>query len=158
MIDDLNFELIRELQQDGRKDYVELAKQLGVSDGTMRKRTKRLVDKGVIKIVAVPNLSELGYSFISFVGLQVTMPKMREVADHLAQNPHVCFLSFVTGRFDLVAIIACRSSDEYAIVWENDISTIPGVMRTEASVALNIIKGSGSLLDTVALVNSLDTS
>jgi Lrp/AsnC family transcriptional regulator for asnA, asnC and gidA len=158
MIDKLNNKLIQELQQDGRKDYVDLAKQFGVADGTVRKRIRNLSEKGIIKIVAVPNLSELGYKFISIVGLQVAMPKMREIANHLAKNPHVSFLSFTTGRFDLLAIIACRDSEEYASVWEKDISTVSGIVRTEASVTLNIIKGSGSLLDTVALIQDLDSS
>lgn len=157
-MDDLNRKLIQELQQDGRKDYVDMAKQFGVADGTVRKRTNKLVETGVINIVAVPDLNKLGFMFTAIVGLQVRIPKMKEVAYKLAQNPHVCFLSFVTGRFDLIAIIVCRSSDDYAKVWENDISTIPGVLRTEASVTLNIIKGSGSLLDTIGLVHNLDTS
>jgi len=158
MTDELDRKLILELQKDGRKGYVDLASELGVVEGTVRKRVKHLVDRDIIKIVAVPNLRELGYGFVSIMGLQVSVADLRRVATNLAQNQHVCFLAFVTGRFDLIAFIVTRTSEEYSRFWEKELSTIPGVLRTEAFVNLDIIKGSVSLLDTIELVRNLDIS
>jgi len=61
MIDKLDRKLIEELQKDGRESYTELAGKLGITEGTVRKRVRNLVDRGIMKIVAVTNASELGY-------------------------------------------------------------------------------------------------
>jgi len=80
MFDELNRKLIQELQKSGRQGYVALAEMLGVVEGTVRKRVKDLLDKKVIKIVAVPNPRALGYNFVSIMGLQVRMAELRKVA------------------------------------------------------------------------------
>ncbi|MCL0080456.1 Lrp/AsnC family transcriptional regulator [Dehalococcoidia bacterium] len=157
MIDELDRKLIQELQKSGRQSYVDLARMLGVVEGTVRKRVKDLQNRKIIKIVAVPNPRELGYSFISIMGLQVRMADLRKVADDLAQKPNVCYLAFVTGRYDLMAIIMTRSSEELSHFIETEISAIPSILRTETFVNLDIIKGGAPWLDTTQLISNLDT-
>lgn len=156
MIDELDRKLIQELQKSGRQSYVDLARMLGVVEGTVRKRVKDLQDRKIIKIVAVPNPRELGYNFISIMGLQVRMADLRKVADDLAQKPNVCYLAFVTGRYDLMAIIMTRSSEELSHFIETEISAIPSILRTETFVNLDIIKGGAPWLDTTQLISNLD--
>ncbi|MCL0058199.1 Lrp/AsnC family transcriptional regulator [Dehalococcoidia bacterium] len=157
MIDELDRKLIQELQRSGRQSYVDLARMLGVVEGTVRKRVKDLQNRKIIKIVAVPNPRELGYSFISIMGLQVRMADLRKVADDLAQKPNVCYLAFVTGRYNLMAIIMTRSSEELSHFIETEISAIPSILRTETFVNLDIIKGGAPWLDTTQLISNLDT-
>ena len=90
MIDRLDLRLVKELRKNGRQSYVDLAKMLGVVEGTVRRRVKKLLDKNVIKIVAVPNPRELGYNFVGIMGLQVRMVDLRELADKLIVKPNVC--------------------------------------------------------------------
>ena len=155
MYEELDQRLILELQKDGRESHVDLARKLGVVEGTIRKRIKRLVDSQVIKIVAVPDVRKLGYSFISIMGLQVNMADLRTVAEKLAQNQHVSYLAFVTGRYDLMAIVITRSPEELSQFIEREISAIPSILRTETFVNLDVIKGVGGLLDTTELVRTL---
>ncbi|MCL0060057.1 Lrp/AsnC ligand binding domain-containing protein [Dehalococcoidia bacterium] len=105
----------------------------------------------------MPNPRELGYSFISIMGLQVRMADLRKVADDLAQKPNVCYLAFVTSRYDLMAIIMTRSSEELFHFIEREISAIPSILRTETFVNLDIIKGGAPWLDTTQLTSNLDT-
>lgn len=158
MYDELDRKLIQELQENGRKSYVDLASNLGVVEGTVRRRVKHLVDRDIIKIVAVPNVRRLGYGFVCIMALQVSITDLRRVAENLAQNEHVCFLAFVTGRYDLMAIIVARSPEEYSHFLQSELYHIPGVVRTEAFVSLDVIKGSASLLDTTQLIRKLDIS
>lgn len=158
MVDDLDLNLIRELQKNGRESYVDLASRLGVVEGTVRKRIKHLLDRDIIKIAAVPNVRELGYSFTCIMGLQVRMEDLRKVAKNLAQNQHVCYLAFVTGRYDLMAIVVTQSPEELSQFIEKEISAIPSILRTETFVNLDIIKGAAGLLDTVQLVSNLNIS
>ena len=157
MIDNIDQKLIQELQKNGRASYSDLARKLGVVEGTVRKRIKRLLDREIMNIVAVPNVSKLGYSLISVIGLQCRVENLRAVAENLARNPHVCYLSFITGRYDLLAIVMTRSSQELSHLIEKEIWTIPNIARTETFITLDVIKGARGVLDTSELVNSLNT-
>ncbi len=159
MIDEVDRKLIQELQNNGRKSYVDLAHVLGVVEGTVRKRVKDLIGRNIIKIVAVINPRQLGYNFISIMGLQVRMADLRSVAESLAQKPNVCYLAFVTGRYDLIAMVMTRSAVELSHFIEKEISSIPSILRTETFVNLDIIKGEwGGLLNTDQPVQNLSVS
>lgn len=158
MIDNLDQKIIEELQIDGRDAYIDLAKKLGVVEGTIRKRIKHLLAKDIIKVVAVPDVRKLGYGFIAIMGLQVKMEDLRKVADKLSKSKHVCYLAFVAGRFDLVAIILSQSPEELSQFIEKEIPAIPSISRTETFINLEIIKGEPGLLDTMQVVQSLQFS
>ena len=140
MLDKLNQKLIQELQNNGRQSYTELAKMMGVTEGTIRKRVKDLQNLDVIKIRAVLDPSKIGYSFISVMALQVRMADLRQVAEILARKPNVYYLAFVTGRYDLLAMVMCRSPEELANFIKEHISSIPSIIRTETFVNLEVIK------------------
>ena len=151
MIDDIDQTLIQELQKDGRKSYTDLAKMLGIVEGTVRKRVKRLLGQDIIKVVAVPNVPKLGYGLISLIGFHVRMENLRQVADSIAQNQHVCYLAFVTGRYDLMAVVMTQSPQELSHIIEKEFSVIPSVTGTETFVNLDVIKGIWGLQDTIQL-------
>jgi Lrp/AsnC family transcriptional regulator for asnA, asnC and gidA len=158
MIDELDRKLMMELQKSGRQSYVDIASTLGVVEGTVRKRVKDLLDRNIMKIFAIPNLRELGYNLISIMGLQVRMADLRKVAENLAQKPNVCYLAFVTGRYDLVALIITQSSEELSHFIEKEISAVPSILRTETFVNLDVVKGGWLGLDINQLVSNVDVS
>jgi len=158
MIDRLDRKLIEELQKDGRASHIRLASKLGVSEGTVRKRLAKLVAKNVIRVAALPNLSALGYNLTSIIGIQVRMTDLRIVADALARKANVCRLAFVAGRYDLIAIVVTRSHKALSDFIEKEVSTIPGVTRTETFVNLDVMKGEWAGIDTTQLVSCLDSS
>lgn len=157
-MDKLDQKLVLQLQESGRVSYVALAKLLRVSERTVRNRIKNLLDKGIIKITALPDLDALGYNFIGIVALQVRLADLRAVAEELVRHANVCYLANVTGRYDFIAIVVARSSREYADFMENVISAIPSILRTETFVNLNVYKGQGNGLDTGQLISNLDIS
>jgi len=150
MLDDMDIKLIKYLQKNGRLSHMELAKKLNVVEGTVRRRLKQLIDNGTVEIVAVPRMQDLGYGFLTMVGLQVRMSDLRTVADTLAANKNVCYMAFVTGRYDLLAIVLTRTAEE------KEISALPSVLRTETFVNLEIIKGKRLMNDSSEIVESLD--
>ena len=155
-IDKLDQKLILELQENGRLSYMELAKMLGVTEGTIRNRLKKLVDQGIIRLTAIPELDKLGYTFMGIIGLQVRLADIRAVAEQLAKNPNVCYLANVTGRYEFIAIVLTRSPGEFAYFMENVVSALPSVLRCETFVTLNTYKGRGNMLDTTQLISNLD--
>ena len=158
MIDELDLKLMQELQKDVRARHVALAKKLGVVEGTVRKRIKNLVGNSIIKTIAVPNLRELGYNFMGLMALEVQLAKLREIADNLAKKPNVCYLAFVTGRYDMIAVVITRSPEELAHFIEKEVSAIPGILRTETFVNLEILKGGLPVIDTTQLLSNIDFS
>jgi Lrp/AsnC family transcriptional regulator for asnA, asnC and gidA len=155
-IDNLDKKLILELQRNGRCTYMDLAKMLGVAEGTVRNRLKKLIDGDIVKITAIPDLDKFGYDFMGIVGLQVPLSELRSVAEQLSKNPNVCYLANVTGRYDFIAILLTRSSKEFAYIMETVVSAIPSVIRTETFVTLNIYKGRKNWLDTTHIIDNLD--
>ena len=151
MTDQIDRDLIVELQKDGRCSFVELAETLHVSEATVRNRVRRLLDSGVIKVTAVPNLQKLGYQFISIVGIQVRLVELHRIVEKLTRYANVCYLANVTGKYDLIGIIVTRSARDYADFIENVVSVIQGVDRTESFVSLNVFKGETIGLDTLGL-------
>ena len=159
MLDKLNQKLIKELQNNGRQSYTELAKMLGVSEGTIRKRVKDLQKHNIMKIAAVLNPYEIGYNFIRIMALQVRMADLRQVAEMLAQKPNVYYLAFVAGRYDLLAMVMCRSPEELSNFIKEHISSMPSIIRTETFVNLEVIKSPWSgVLDIIELLSNIGTT
>jgi Lrp/AsnC family transcriptional regulator for asnA, asnC and gidA len=153
-LDDLDLKLILELQKDGRQNFVELARRLQVSEITVRRRARRLIENSIVRVTATPDLDAVGYGFTCLVGLQVHLADFDTIAAQIASHANVCYLAKVTGRYDLMAIMVARSSREFADFLQNVISPIAGVLRTETFVNLNIYKGQPGALDTSHLVES----
>ena len=128
MIDKINQKIIQELQNDGRQSYTKLANLLGVTEGTIRKRVKNLHQQGVINVRAVLNPNKIGYKMLCMMAIQVNMADLLKVAKMLAEKPNVYYLAFVTGRYDMLALVLARTPEE------------PSILRTETFVNLEIIK------------------
>jgi Lrp/AsnC family transcriptional regulator, regulator for asnA, asnC and gidA len=158
MIDEIDRRLMMELQKDGRIPYADLARKLGVVEGTIRKRIKRLQRNNLFKIVGVPNVQTLGYDLIGIMGLQIRMPDMESVGEALRKYDNVCYIAFVLGTFEIIAIVMTRSREELADFIMHELSKIPGILKTDTFSTLKIIKGQTNLLDTAALVENLAVS
>lgn len=155
-LDKLDQNIMMALQKNGRLSYMELAKMMAVTEGTIRNRFTKLVNNGIMRITASPDIEKLGYSFMGIIGIQVHLANLHEVAAQLAKNPNICYLVNVTGRYELLATVVTRSSKEFAYFMENVVSAIPNVLKTETFVALNVYKGSGSGMDMLQLIGNLN--
>lgn len=140
MLDQLDKKIIMELRGNARRSYTELAKVLGVSEGTVRNRVKNLQKKKIIKFEAVINPHAIGYNFITIMALQVRVADLSEVADMLVKMPNVYYLAFVTGRYDLVAILMSRTTEELSQFIKDNISNMTAIIRSETLVNLEIMK------------------
>ncbi len=155
-LDKLDQNIMMALQKNGRLSYMELAKMMAVTEGTIRNRFTKLVNNGIMRITASPDIEKLGYGFMGIIGMQVHLADLHEVADKLAQNPNICYLVNVTGRYELLATVVTRSSKEFAYFMETVVSAIPNILKTETFVALNVYKGAGSGMDMLQLIGNLD--
>ena len=158
MIDELDRQLILELQKDGRQQYVDLARKLGVVEGTVRKRVKRLLQRNLLKIVGVPNVLALGYEYVGIMGVHINMPDIQHVADKLRQYKNVCYLAWVLGRYEFLAIVLAQNREELADFMMHKVANAPGILQTETFTILRVIKGETGLLDTLQLLEDLGSA
>ena len=146
-MDALDTKIIDILQGDGRASNAGMARLVGVSEGTVRRRLKRLVEQEFIEIVALPDPVKLGYESQAIVGVQVDPDKIDQVANDLAALDEISWVSITTGSFDVFAWATLRSSEELGLFLRTKVGVISGVRRTETFVNLeNKKRGNGRIM------------
>lgn len=139
-MDEVDRKIIDILQLDGRASNARIARQVGVSEGTVRRRLHRLTQDNVVKIIAVPNLDKMGYTTAALIGLQTAPGQLDAVADAVSSMQEVHYVAITTGAFDLFAWVGMTSTEELGIFLRSKVGPIPGVTRTETFVNLSISK------------------
>jgi Lrp/AsnC family transcriptional regulator for asnA, asnC and gidA len=138
-LDDVNKRIIEHLQRDGRTSYAALAKTIGLSEAAVRQRVQRLLDGGMMQIVAVTDPLMLGFARQAMVGVKVS-GDLRKAAEALAAIPEVDYVVICAGGYDLLAELVC-TDDEHLLHLLNDaIRTVPGVTATETFMYLKLAK------------------
>ena len=139
-MDELDRKIIQILQANGRASNARIARDVDVSEGTVRRRLKTLVQEGSIKIIALPDPEVLGYDTEALVGIQVDPDKIDEVAVLLVELKESSWVSVTTGSFDIFCWVTLPSSEELGNFLKAVLGTIPGVRRTETFVSLSVRK------------------
>jgi Lrp/AsnC family transcriptional regulator for asnA, asnC and gidA len=139
-LDAVDRQIIRVLQEDGRTSNVDIARRVGVSEATVRKRLDRLVEAGVFRVIATPNPAKVGYSTVTFITLDVDLAQLDRIADELIQAPQVRSVYYTTGESNLLVEAWFRSSDGLLRFLTQHIAAIPGVKRTATWHVLRTIK------------------
>jgi len=131
-MDDLDRRIINILETNGRASNARIARQVGVSEGTVRRRLNQLMSQNVIRVVALPDPRALGYESEALIGVQVDPDKMDQVADSLAALPHTRWVAVTTGSFDMFAWVALP------VMMVRMTSVISALLRSRCSVTLRI--------------------
>jgi Lrp/AsnC family transcriptional regulator for asnA, asnC and gidA len=138
-LDEIDKAIIRELQIDGRMPYAKLGPAVGLSQAAVRQRVQRLIDHGVMQVVAVTDPLMLGFKLEAMIGVGVD-GDLRSVASKLAEVDNVDYVVVTTGRFDLVIEVVCRDHEELLHIINDVIRAVPGVRATETFTYLHLEK------------------
>lgn len=144
-MDESDREIIAILQSNGRASNAWIARRIGVSEGTVRRRLKKLIADGVIDIVAVVDAEHLGYDTEALVGVQVDPDKVMEVAANLGELPESNWVAITTGTYDVFMWVTLQSADELGTFLREKLGVVPGVRRTETFVRLSLQKKATSM-------------
>ena len=109
-MDAIDVIIVSQLQNDGTLTNAAIAKHVPVSEETVRRRIKRLVEEGLIRVVAIPDPVKLGYETEVLIGAQVESDKITDVADALADMPEITWVTVSTGAYDIFAWAILKSS------------------------------------------------
>ena len=109
-MDDFDKSIIDILESDGRASNAEIARKIGVSEGTIRRRLKKLIDNKTISVLAISDPRQMGYEFEALVGIQVDPGLVEPVAEAITKLTDTKWVSITTGTYDVFAwvILACQ--------------------------------------------------
>jgi Lrp/AsnC family transcriptional regulator for asnA, asnC and gidA len=140
MLDQIDREIISFLQYDGRMPFTKIAQELGVSEGTVRRRVNQLSADGHLQIVAIVEPHIMGWNEAALIGISVQANMISSIADEIAKLPEVAYLTQAAGEFDLFAEVFCRDREHFVSFLNNKLQQIPGVERTQSFMILKIHK------------------
>lgn len=138
-LDEVSKAIIAELQQDGRKSYAAIGKVVGLSEAAVRQRVQRLVESGVMQVVAVTNPLELGFGRQAMIGIRVE-GELESVADALAAMDEVDYVVITAGSFDILVELVVEDDHQLLEVLSTRIRSLPGVVSTESFMYLSLRK------------------
>jgi Lrp/AsnC family transcriptional regulator for asnA, asnC and gidA len=140
MLDKKDRTIISYLQYDGRTPYTKIADELGVTEGSVRRRVKRLMDSEQLQIVGIVEPKEMGWNEAGMIGINVQANRITEVAEAIAQLPEVSYLFQAAGEFDLFAEVYCKDRDHFVSFLNGRLQKISGVNRTQSFLILKMHK------------------
>ena len=138
-LDDVSKAIIEQLQVDGRRSYADIGKAVGLSEAAVRQRVQRLIESGVMQIVAVTDPMQLGFTRQAMIGIRAG-GDTRELAERLAEIPELDYVVLTAGSFDLMAEVVCENDEELINLLNSRIRNLPGVHSTETFVYLKLQK------------------
>lgn len=138
-LDEIDRGLIRLLRTDARMRNRALAQALGVAEGTIRARIRRLVESRLLRIVAITDTEAAGYEFFVLLWMQIEGRPVKAIARDVAALPAVLSVSIVTGSYDLFAAVVARDKADLLRVIAHKLGKIEGITRVDSSLALDVL-------------------
>jgi Lrp/AsnC family transcriptional regulator for asnA, asnC and gidA len=139
-LDTLDTQLVDMLARDARVSNRRIAAELGVTEGTVRGRIKRLQQDGLIAFTAITGF-QLGHrARLAFINVQADVDRVREVAQVIADIPGVNAVLVTMGQFNITAMCLIDDLDELVELASDQILSINGVHHVETSIAVKTIK------------------
>ena len=138
VLDNTAKRIIEQLQQDGRRSYAAIGKAVGLSEAAVRQRVQRLIDTGVMQIVAVTDPLTLGFRRQTMIGIRCE-GDLERVAEHLAVLDEIDYVVITAGSFDLLIEVVCEDDDHLLEILSR-VRAVPSVTSTETFVYLKLRK------------------
>ena len=135
-LDDVSRAIIEQLQEDGRRPYARIASAVGLSEAAVRQRVQRLLDAGVVQIVAITDPQQVGFARQAMIGIKAH-GDTRLIADVLSGFDEVTYVVISAGSLDLLAEIVC-TDDAQLLDVVSRIRAVAGVESTETFVYLGL--------------------
>lgn len=140
-LDEQDRNILDGLAKDARISNRKIAADLGITEGTVRSRIKRMESEGQVRITAMTNIARLRNPTLAYIWVEVERSAQCDyVAKKLAEVPEIGFVGKMLGRFDILAITLVQDNAELARFLHSKITGLAGVRRTECSLGVNFVK------------------
>jgi len=140
-LDDLDFAILVQLQQDGRMSFTDLAEKLNVSISNIRMRVTKLLEEKTIQVVGRVNPERVGFHAYANVKISVRPANMiDQVADVLMGYKEISFMAITSGDYDLEIDVMCRDNNHLVELVNGRISRLDGVYQTQTNMYFKVLK------------------
>jgi DNA-binding Lrp family transcriptional regulator len=140
-LDEVNLRILDILSRDASRSFVDIAKELEISDATVHIRVRRLLAAGILrKFTIATDNALLGYDHLAIVGININQGSANEVINLLSQFDEILELHEMYGQFDLLLKIRTKSLEEMRDIVVNKIGKIPQITEAELMTVLRTIK------------------
>jgi Lrp/AsnC family transcriptional regulator for asnA, asnC and gidA len=137
--DEASLAIIQQLQEDGRRPYATIGKAVGLSEAAVRQRVQKLVESGVMQIVAVTDPMQVGFDRQAMVSI-VASGDIEQIAAVLGEIPEVVYIVITAGSTDILAEVVVTDDEHLLTLINSQIRSIPGVQSTETFLYLKMTK------------------
>ncbi len=129
------------LMKDGRKPYTEIAKELGTSESSIRKRVRKMEDEGIIKGYKVEvEPSKIGYGVVALTGFDTNPEDFLNVANNLCKFDEVKKVWTSTGDHMIMTEIWAKDGRELSEILFNKVGKIEGIKKVCPAIILEQLK------------------
>lgn len=139
-LDAFDRQILDLLAHDARTSNRKIATALGVTEGTIRARIKRLQEENYIRFTAVTDISYLGNPRLVFIGVTADPRCVRTLSQTIADLPGIRGVIVTLGRFNLLVIGMFADLDQVLEIANNAILSMPGVLHVESAVSIKTVK------------------
>ena len=139
-LDDTDHAIIELLRSDGRMSYRAIAREVGVTEATVRSRVRRLEESNTMRVVAVTDIEAAGYGMLLAIGVQVENRAPEAVAQDLAMIPEVFSVNVVVGTHDVEILVVAEDQDALYDLIGRRLAGTHGVRRLTPALALDVLK------------------
>ena len=139
-LDTLDRQLVDMLARDARVSNRRIAAELGVTEGTVRGRIKRLQQDGLIAFTAITGFQMEQRARLAFINIQAEVDRVREVAQAIADIPSVNAVLITMGQFNITAMCLIDELDALVELASDHILAVNGVHHVQTSTAVRTIK------------------
>ena len=136
-LDDTDKAIIRELQSDGRMPFTKLGPLVGLSQSATRQRVNRLIDAGVMQVVAVTDPHKVGLEVQAMIWRRA-QGDLRAVAAALAALDPVEYVVITSGAYDVLAEVVCVDNDHLLDLLNGSVRAIEGVTDVQVLTYLDL--------------------
>ena len=136
IMDRIDLQISRLLGENGRISNREIARRIGIAEGTVRQRLSHLIGSGALRVTAQFDIEAVPEAYIAVVGVKIDGRRLTECAREVERLPSVLTTMIVTGRYDLLAVVLALSRQTLVDFVTDELSKIPGVKDSETYVVL----------------------
>ena len=139
-LDEVDEQIIAALRKNGRIANRDIAREMGLNEATVRTRLRRLEDASMVRVVAMRDLSAMGFGYLAPVGVQVKGRPAGDVGAEIAELERVITVNVAIGTHDLEIQVVAETLEEMQHLLTGVIAKIEGVERLFPSLALKVLK------------------
>lgn len=139
-MDKVDLAILSFLRKDARRSFTDIAAELDISEGTVRNRVARLMEKNTVQFIGLVDPNQLGFDAPAMIGVTVQSNLLEEAATEIARFPQVSYLVMTSGEYDLLVEVLCRDREHLADFLNQELRQVKGILQTKTFMILRTFK------------------